>query len=291
MRPLIALALMALLLVTTPALAQIGDPGDSTQQTQAYGQFFAYVCGAIALLGFIYGGVHVIKGMQEEARRGKTTGVMREHILDEHKKKEKRELYLGEKVPDWKTGNRREATEAALRLLAREDKRFTLKHLTDVASEVFLAVKSALEVRSWKAIKGCVTADCLDKLKAEMKRLHDEGVKHVFSPVEITEVHIVHLEAPANRENHTFTALVAAQSRDYYADEKTGKIKRGDKKTYTYQEFWRFRRSGKEWLLDRIRSSSDMDYILNAKNVLTQADLGELAKKADEKHVREFVAK
>src|SRR5215210_1940702 len=126
MRPLIALS--TLLLAAAPALAQIGEAGDSTQQTQAYGQFFAYVCGAIALLAFIYGGVHVIKGMQEEARRGKTTGVMREQILDDTKKKEKRELYLGEKVPDWKTGNRREATEAALRLLAREDKRFTLKH-------------------------------------------------------------------------------------------------------------------------------------------------------------------
>jgi predicted lipid-binding transport protein (Tim44 family) len=291
MRPLIALALLTLVLTAAPARAQLGEAGDSTSQTQAYGTFFAYVCGAIGLVGLIYGGVHVIKGMQEEARRGKTTGVLREQILDDHKKKEKRELYLGEKVPDWKAGNRREASEAALRILSRADKRFTLKHVTDVASEVFLAVKAALEVRSWKAIKERVTADCLDKLKAEMKRLHDEGIKHVFSPVEITEVDIVHLEAPEDKEKHTFVALISAQSRDYYADEKTGKVKRGDKKTYAYQEFWCFRRAGKAWLLDRIRSSSDMDYILNAKNVLTQADLDALAKKADEKHVREFVAK
>jgi predicted lipid-binding transport protein (Tim44 family) len=291
MRLLIALALLTLVLMAAPARAQLREAGDSTSQTQAYGTFFGYVCGAIGLIGLIYGGVHVIKGMQEEARRGKTTGVLREQILDDHKKKEKRELYLGEKVPDWKAGNRREATEAALRILSRADKRFTLKHLTDVANEVFLAVKAALEVRSWKAIKERVTADCLDKLKAEMKRLHDEGVKHVFSPVEITEIDIVHLEAPADKENHTFAALISAQSRDYYADEKTGKVMRGDKKTYQYQEFWCFRRAGKAWLLDRIRSSSDMDYILNAKNVLTQADLDALAKKIDEKHVREFVAK
>jgi hypothetical protein len=291
MRPLIALALLALLIAASPAAAQIGDPGDSSQQTQAYGTFFAYVCGGIGLIAVILGGIHVIKGMQEEARRGKTTGVLREQILDDHKKKLKRELYLGERVPDWKMGNRKEATEAALRLLSRTDKRFTLKRLTDVATEVFVAVKAALEVRSWKAIKGFVTADCLDKLKAEMKKLHDEGVKHVFSPVEVVEVHIVHVEAPANTENHSFTALIEAESRDYYADEKTGKVKRGDKKNYAVQEFWRFRRAGKDWLLDRIRTSSDMDYVLNAKNVLTQADLNELAKKIDEKHVREFVAK
>ncbi|HKB05321.1 MAG TPA: TIM44-like domain-containing protein [Gemmataceae bacterium] len=291
MRPLIALALLAVLIVASPAVAQIGDPGDSTSQTQAYGTFFAYVCGGIGLIALILGGIHVVKGMQEEARRGKTTGVLREQILDDHKKKVKRDLYLGERVPDWKMGNRKEATEAALRLLSRTDKRFTLKHLTDVASEAYVAVKAALEVRSWKAIQKFVTADCLDKLKAEMKKLHDEGVKHVFGKVEVVEVHIVHVEAPANVDNHSFTALIEAESRDYFADEKTGKIKRGDKKTYAVQEFWHFRRAGKNWLLERIRTSSDMDYVLNAKNVLTRADLDVLAKKLDEKHIREFVAK
>ena len=55
-------------------------------------------------------------------------------------------------------------------------------------------------------------------------------------------------------------------------------------------KFLQFRRAGRKWLLERVRSSSDMDRVLFAKNVLNQDDLTALAKKVDEKLVREFVA-
>src|SRR6476469_8406581 len=108
MRPLSALALASLLLVASPAFAQIGDPGDSSQQMGAYGQFFAYVVGAVGGIAVILFGIHVIKGMIAEQRRGKKTGKLIEEILDDTPQKRKKEtLYLGEKVPDWKVGNRR----------------------------------------------------------------------------------------------------------------------------------------------------------------------------------------
>jgi Tim44-like domain len=268
MRPLSALALASLLLVASPAFAQIGDPGDSSQQMGAYGQFFAYVVGAVGGIAVILFG-----------------------ILDDTPQKRKKEtLYLGEKVPDWKVGNRRQATEAALRLLSRADDGFTLKRLTDVSQKAFVLFKGAIEERATKGLEHRLTPACLDKLRAQVKELRADGERRVFGKVEVTEVEIVHVEAPEDEARHTFTALISARSKDYIADDKTGKRLRGDKETYAYQEFLQFRRAGRKWLLERVRSSSDMDRVLFAKNVLNQDDLTALAKKVDEKLVREFVA-
>lgn len=290
MCPLPAAALACLLLTVAPAFAQIGDPGDSGQQMSAYGQFFGYVLGAVGGIAVLIFGVHVVKSMIHEHRRGKKTGKLIEDILDDtpQKKKKREDLYLGEKVPDWKVGNRRQATEAALRLLSRADKEFTLKRLTDVSQKAFTIVKGAIEERATKGLEHRLTPACLEKLREQVKELRKEGEKRVFGKVEVTEVEIVHVEAPEDESRHTFTALVSARSRDYITDDKTGKRLRGDKETYAYQEFLQFHRVGRKWLLQRVRSSSDMDRVLFAKNVLNRDDLAALTKKVDEKLIREF---
>jgi len=293
MRRLPALALLSVLLTAAPAFAPgIGEAGDSDQQTTAYGTFFAYVIGAVGSIVVILLITHQVRTLREEARRGTKVGRELVEILDADKPKNKKrkDLYLGEKVPEWKASNRRLATEAALRLLARADDGFTLKRLTDVVQKVVPAAKAAVEVRSTKAIEPKVTPACLQKLKEEIKGLRDKGERHVFGKLEVEEVEVVHVEAPAEEEKHTFTALVSVKSQDYYADEKTGKRLRGDKEKYSYQEFWQFRRVGGKWLLDRVRSSSDMDRVLNAKNILTRDDLNVLAKKLEPKHLPEFAA-
>jgi hypothetical protein len=291
MRRLPALALFALLLAATPALAADNDDLGSEAQTQGYGHIFGFVllvaAGGILLLG----GIYVFKGMMAEVQRGKTTGVFREAILDDLPKRKPRALYLGEKVPDWKIANRLKANGPALKFLARSDDWFDAKYLAKIATGAFKAVKAALEGRTSKKIEDRVSPEFLEEIKAEIKRLHKKGELHVFSPVDVEEVEIVHFEAPAAQAKHTFTALISAKSRDYFRDDKSGEVLRGDKKYYAYQEFWRFRRTKARWVLERIRPSGDMDTVIGAKNVLAPADLDKFAKTADEELLREFVAK
>lgn len=290
MRRLIPLALLLVLLPAASALAAIGDAGDSEQQTSAYGQFFGYVCAAGAFLVILIGGIQIFKGMAAEQRRGKKTGFMIEEILDkEPRREDDRELYLGEKVPEWKSGNRRAATWAALKLIAKKDNFFEADYMIKAATKSFKAIKAAIELRSTKDIRDRVTPECLARLKEEIKKLGAEGELHVYGKPEVTSVDIVHIEVPEGKEKHTFTALVSVRSQDFIRDEKTGKVLKGDKKVYAYQEFWTFRRSDTRWLVDQIRSSSFMDAVLHAKNVLTRADRAAFAKKADPKHVQEFL--
>jgi hypothetical protein len=291
MKRLPALALFTLLLTAAPALADNDDDLGSEAQTQGYGHIFGIVLLAAAGGIILLGGLYIFKGMLAEVQRGKRTGLFREAILDDLPKRKPRALYLGEKVPDWKVANRLKANGPALKFLARSDNWFDTAYLAKIATGAFKAVKAALEGRTSKKIENRVAPEFLEEIKAEIKRLHKKGELHVFSPVEVDEIAIVHFEAPATSTKQTFTALISAKSRDYFRDDKSGEVLRGDKKYYAYQEFWRFRRTKARWVLERIRPSGDMDTVLGAKNVMTQKDLDKFAKTADEEMLREFVAK
>jgi predicted lipid-binding transport protein (Tim44 family) len=297
MRKLTALAALLILLAASPAFAQrgnnaqFGDEFSSENQVDQYGQFFAIVLAGVGTLVVVIATYLVVKGMRAEASRGKTTSQFREEILDKMPKKAPKALFMGERVPEWKTDNRLKATKAALKFLARADDWFKQKELTKVATVAFQKIKMYLEERSAKKIAPRVTAECLEVIQKELRKLREEGKLRYFGPLEVAGVEIVHFEAPQARKNHTFTALITAISKDYYKDEKTGQLLRGDKKTYTYQEFWTFRRFKERWLVERIRPADDMDRILGEKLVMTQDDLDEFSKDADPELLREFVGR
>ena len=292
MRRLTPLALLLVLLTASPAPAMLGDDMGSEQQTEGYGRLFAYVIAAATVIVVILVAKHVIGGMIEESRRGKRVFVETD-ILDENPQNRREpDLYLGEKVPEWKIKQRLTATRAALKFLAESDDAFARKGLGSVALKAFRTVKIAVEDRTVKGLDEVVGPKAMEELKDEIKKLKSKGEIRVYGDVDVTGFEVVQVEAPAEKKNHTFTALISAQSKDYIADDKTKKRKRGDKKLYAYAEFWRFRRIKGEWLVERIRASGDMDMVLQPKNVLTEADLKEFLKEADDEHFeREFVAK
>ncbi len=293
MRRLILLVVLPLLLMSRPVFASTifnNDQDDSEHQQAQYGQFFGIVlggAGALVALLVVYG---IMRGIRAEHSRGKKKSAFREEILDKTPRK-KETLFAGERVPDWKIDNRVKATRAALKFLASTDVVFSRKRMITVAANVFIKIKEALEARIPKTITGVVTKDCLEGLIADIRSLREDHKRHMFGRLEVTEVDIVHIEAPVGKKNHSFTALITAKSKDYFEDEKTGKLLKGTKKTAYYQEFWRFRRSKDRWLLDRMRPAGDMDRILEVKNVMAQEDLQEFAKDTDEANLREIEGK
>jgi hypothetical protein len=294
MRPLRALPLLLVLFAASPARAASGlDDMGSEQQTEGYGKLFGIACGAVAGIAVLAGGYIVIKGMMAEHGRGKKVSVFTDILDTDDAKKKRREpaLRLGEKVPDWKIKNRMAATWAALNYLGKSDDWWDPKLMTEFVTQAFEAVKAGIEVRSTKKMAKRLTDECLDGIKAEIKKLAKKREIHVLDKLEIVEVQLVHFEAPASKTKHTFTALISAVSRNFYKDEKTGEVLRGDKKLYETQEFWRFRRAKDFWLVERIREAGDMDVVLEHKNVMTPTDMAAFSKKADEAFLREFAEK
>ena len=201
-------------------------------------------------------------------------------------------VFRGEKVPEWKIAPRAKATKNVLKFLSERDQWFERKYLTEVAEEAVIVVREATERRSVERVADRLTSEYRDEFGAVVKRLRQEHERHVFEKVVISDVQIVHVEASGEKADHTYTALVDVKSRDYFEDDETGKLVRGDHKVYTCQEFWTFRRSSERWLVELVRPSADLDAVLEAKTVLTAADLATFkadASPATLEHVREVV--
>jgi len=290
MRPLSVLALFLVLLTAAPALAEKDDLGYQ-EQTEGYGKLFAYVGGAVGAILVLLFGHYTIKQLIAEHQRGRKVAAL-EKILDDLPKPEDKDRYLGEKVPEWKVANRLTAMKAVLKYLARSDDVWVRKQLIVTAAEAFYAVKEAIAERHTEDVEDKLTDEYLEQLVGEIRKHKKDGVKRVFGKkLEVTSVEIVHVEVPAGRDKQSFTALVSARSKDYVENAKTKRLLRGDRKVYMYQEFWRFRRSKSDWLVERIRPSGDMDVVINAKCVLTHAELAKFSADADEAVLREFVGK
>jgi len=272
--------LAVVLLGAAPVLAQ-----DSERRP-----YVPCVCCCGPLFFLIVLPILVFRNFLLELARGRKTGLTDEEILDELPKK-RQVMFKGEKVPEWRIAARSKATKAILKFLSYTDNWFERKYLVDMADEAVRLVKEAIEARSIRGIERRVTPELLEELRTQIKKLRKDLEVHVFGRVEITDINIVHVEAPAGKEHHTVTALVSAKSKDFVEDEETGEVLHGDKKTYAYQEFWTFRRSEKRWLVELIRPSSDLDNILESKNVLAPIDLEEFAKDADPEFLKEVEAR
>jgi hypothetical protein len=231
---------------------------------------------------------YLFKVFYVEYDRGRKMGQTMEEVIDDIPKK-RQVMFKGEKVPDWKISARQKATKAALKFLSYTDNWFEKKYVSDVADEAFRLIKEGIEAQSIQSIERRVTPDCLEELRAEIKKHRQERERRVFGRVEVTDVDVLHVEAPTGKENHTFTALISSKSRDFIEDDETGELLRGDKKQYYFQEVWTFRRSEKRWLVELIRPTTDIDNVLEAKNVLAQIDLEEFLKEAPAEYRKEFV--
>jgi predicted lipid-binding transport protein (Tim44 family) len=283
MRHLFVLVLVALLMATAPALAQDGEGRRAIPITWC-------VCGvacfpiSVILFWYFFGSF-----LQEYVRGQKREQTMEEIVREAPRKQQV--MFKGEKVPDWKIAARQRATKAIMKFLSYTDNWFEKKYLGDVADEAFRLIKEAIEARSIQGIERRITPACLEEIRTEIKKLRKEKERHVFGRVEVTDVDVLHVETPPGKENHTFTALISAKSKDFYEDDESGDILRGDKRTYAYQEFWTFRRSEKRWLVELIRPTTDLDFVLEEKNVLAKIDLEEFGKDADPEYLKEVVAR
>lgn len=254
-------------------------------------QAILFIIRGVLFFGIFVGiPVLIFNKMKAEADRGKKYGPTLDEVLEGIPQK-KVITFKGEKVPDWQIVARQKATKAVLKFLECTDNWFEKKYISDVADEAFRLVKEAVEARSVRAIENRVTPDFLEEIRTEIKKLKKERELHIFGRVEVTDVDVLQVEVPTGKENQTFTALISARSRDFFEDDESGELIRGDKKEYCHQEFWTFRRSENRWLVELVQPTTDAETVLAAKSVLAIIDLEEFAKDAKKEHLQHVAAR
>lgn len=260
-----------------------------------------YVLGTLCCFGltaipFFY----VLKSFMEEKNRGQRADPTLEEVLDDGEPRSETAIFKGDKVPDWQIAARVKATRAVAKFIAFTDNWYEHKYLVEIVEEAFQLVKKAIERRTIQDVERHVTADCLDDLSAEIKKLRKARQRRIFRKLVITNFQLIQIEMPVGKENHTFTVLLTAKSRDYIEDEEEDIDdlseseqfeRKKQRKLYAYQEFWTFRRTDKRWLVELIRPSSDVESVLQSKNVLAKIDYEEFAKDADKETLQHVVGR
>jgi predicted lipid-binding transport protein (Tim44 family) len=252
-----------------------------------FGILLLLFIGVVALGGELAGGSGAMGGR---------TGVMLsdldapppEHPNKKHAPPVRRK---GDAVPDWKVKPRAEAARALLDFLADADPAFAPERLVHRVEETAVAVRRAVEDGDLEPVAGRLTDHGRRELQAFLDGLAADGARQVYGKVTPTDVELVLVDAPADRDRHAVTALVTLKSHDYVADVRTGDIREGspDELVVTH-EFWSFRRDGKQWRLDRIRPAAEADELLDVLNELSAYRYREFQRMAPQAAVDQVTA-
>jgi len=75
--------------------------------------------------------------------------------------------------------------------------------------------------------------------------------------LEISNIDIIHVNYTENPDKRFFTALISASARDFYVNDSTNMLLRGDSEPAEFQEVLTFLFQNKTWLLGRVQQTKE----------------------------------
>ena len=154
-------------------------------------------------------------------------------------------------------------TAKLLVFLARQDPVMRPDELQETVRKTFLKLQECWTARNYAPMQPLLMADLYARHSSQlagMKRNHEINVIGNLQVLRIDLVHVRYMNKPDQSE---CTALITAKARDYYKDDRTGAILRGDSTDATFQEFWTFQRQGSGWMLREIEQTRESDVLKN----------------------------
>jgi predicted lipid-binding transport protein (Tim44 family) len=160
-------------------------------------------------------------------------------------------------------------TRKLLEFLAQQDVAMQPEKLEATARATFLKLQECWQARDYGPMQSLMMRDLyLNHCHqiASLKRNHEINM---IERLKVTRVELIRVSYAHNPDQCEFTALITAQARDYYLDDRTQKFLRGDEATAEFQEFWTFHRQGAAWLLREVEQSRESD-ALKKENFVEQ---------------------
>lgn len=223
---------------------------DTMQQVQRY---IAISLGIMALVG-------ILKYVQRVQYQREQAALKRfqEGILDD-------DPDVVKTVPRGKLLRKLRPTKEILAFAGTKDKWFDPTYLKKVAKEVFTNFRDAWESWDFELLRGYVTPEFFDDYYENVTTKKGKDRRISFEDLRLSRMEIVHFNAAAKKENHSFTVLITAESLIEEDDEDDDEESDNDEKV-AYQEFWTFTRR-KRWQLQRFRDVTNSDAV-QEQNVL-----------------------
>jgi hypothetical protein len=172
-------------------------------------------------------------------------------------------------VPKGKLFRKVKPTKILLEFMATKDKWFNPEYLREVAKETFKNIRDAWEESDFELLRGYVTPAFYDRYEESMEEKDELLRPKPLSNMKLLRIDLVHFNASAKPENHTFTALISAEDLEFEEDDDDDDRRRDRKgPRIDYQEFWTFKRRSR-WQLDRIRTVEISDAVLEQNALQT----------------------
>ena len=160
-------------------------------------------------------------------------------------------------------------THKLLDFLARQDAAVQPEKLEALARDTFVKLQECWQARDYGPMQPLLMRDLYVTHCNQLTGLKRNHELNMIAELEVERVEIVNLRYTNKPDQREFTALITAKARDYYVDDRTEKVLRGDDEPAEFQEFWIFHRQGDAWLLREIEQTRESD-ALKQENFVEQ---------------------
>ena len=182
-------------------------------------------------------------------------------IYFNYKKQKRRSLDVV--ITRRKIEKKSEKTKKLLTFIGKTDEAWRPRKLSSRARKLFLLMQKQWQARDYEGIKDEMSPTIYKDHKRQLDGLRRNKEINVIEALKVLSVHLVNVRYTHDPKDREFTALITASGKNYYVDERTKKVVRGDKTPGKHQEFWTFQFLPKEkrFILRDVEQSSASDVL------------------------------
>jgi predicted lipid-binding transport protein (Tim44 family) len=158
-------------------------------------------------------------------------------------------------------------TEKLLEFLGRQDPTMLPGELRSLAEAIFRKLQECWSARDYLPLEPLLMPDLHARHSAQLRSLARNHEVNIIENLTIEAVDLVNVRYTEKPDQREFTALITAQARDYYIDDRSRNFLRGDTSLVRFQEFLTFQWSDGTWLLRDIEQTGESD-ILKDENFI-----------------------
>jgi predicted lipid-binding transport protein (Tim44 family) len=164
-------------------------------------------------------------------------------------------------------------TGKILTFLSRQDASADPAALEKRIREVFLKLQECWMKRDYGPMEPMMIPFLYKEHCRQLAGMTANHEINLLEGLSVRGIDLIHVHWANDPERRQVTALITAEARDYYKDDRTGKFLRGDKAKATFQEFWTFQRRAGEWLLLAIEQTKESGLLRREDAVEAFTDL------------------
>jgi predicted lipid-binding transport protein (Tim44 family)/uncharacterized membrane protein YgcG len=150
-------------------------------------------------------------------------------------------------------------TGKLLEFIAKVNPSFKEETLRQQATSTFVKLQECWEARDYAPMQALLMSDLYVEHCAQLQGLRHNHEINKLEGLQIQRVDIVNVRYTQQESGREFTALITANAKDYYVDDRDGHFLRGDQEPARFQEFWTFQWQEDAWLLREIEQTRESD--------------------------------